>query len=73
MEGKDALMLALNEMQPELTALLKRCGIDNAMETPDYLLSEFVMNVLIHSDKLRRWRADWFRDVAEARGKKEKG
>jgi len=72
MKGEDALMLALNKMQPELTTLLNRCGVDNAMETPDYLLSEFVMNVLIHSEKLRRWRADWL-DTAETKEKKEEG
>lgn len=69
-ERFDAFMLALNKMQPELTALLNRCGVDNAMDTPDYLLSEFIMDILIQSDKLRRLRAAWF-DAPETKDKKE--
>lgn len=56
----DTLMLALNEMQPGLTDLLNQTGVDNAMNVPDYLLSELVMGFLVNIAHHHICRDDWF-------------
>ena len=47
------------DFQKELTELLNKHGFDNEFNTPDFLLSEYLISCLMAYEKIKKYNDDW--------------
>jgi hypothetical protein len=52
-------MKTMTGLREELTALLNRHGRENASDTPDFILTEYLLDCLKAFERARRRRHDW--------------
>lgn len=56
----------MNEFEKELRSLINRHSIENASNTPDYILADFIAHCLIAFNRATHERDRWYGKTKEA-------
>ncbi len=60
-EKLEAIIKSHDSLREEIRTVLNKHCAENASDTPDFILAEFLMGCLYAFDQATRTRSDWYR------------